>query len=254
MSQTILRPLSNGLYTAPKGVAHFYEFANSLDPNSALPGVRLGDMNSFQVNVTVEKQEIDSNEYGVSTTVAERISKVSVEVTIELKQLSPVVQAASVLGRRASFAQVAAPGQTLEVSEPGVYKLAGFGVSMVNVVDDTGLVLVNNVDYMLDSDGGQVQILTEGIRIVSYDVPAISNKFASGIASGNGIRGSITLVHTNTDGVRNVLVLNDIELTPSAAREFITSGSEPQTVTLTGKAYPVAGKPAGFEIGFIKEI
>lgn len=254
MAQTVLQPLSNGLYTSGKGVGHFYAFADPFDPSTATPGVRVGDMNSAQVNVSVDKSTIESNEYDVATDVAERVNKISVEVTLELKQLSQLVQAASVMGKVDTFSQDAQSGLTLDVTEPGVYRLEGSAPSNITAVNGAGDPLSVGTDYMIDNAGGQIQIIASGAVTVTYDLPAVTEQFATGIASSTGIRGAFTLTGTNSDGVRTVLVIHDVELTPSSAREFISSGSDTQTVTLTGKAYPVAGKAAGYEIGYIKEV
>lgn len=254
MSQTILKPLSNGLYTSPKAVAHLFEFSDPDDANSFSKGVRLGDMGSFSVSVSIEKSEIESNEYGVSTVVKSSVSKTAVEVSIECKQLSPLVQAASVQGRVEDFSQAEALGQSMDLtaSEPGVYFLGGYGVTLVSVVDGAGDALTEGTDYLFDASGGQIEIMTP--CVVTYDIPEITSGFATGIASGKGIRGRIALVGVNDLGVKTLLVLNDVELTPSGAREFVTSGADPQTISLSGTAYPKADEKPGHEFGFIKNI
>lgn len=69
----------------------------------------------------------------------------------------------------------------------------------------------------------------------------------SGIANDPRIRGELVIRGTNVDGPKSLFVLWDIEVRPASARSL--TGEEFGTLELTGSAYPVAGKPAGYEIG-----
>lgn len=69
----------------------------------------------------------------------------------------------------------------------------------------------------------------------------------SGIANNTSLRGELVIRGTNTDGPKSLVVLWDVELRPASARSL--TGEEFGTLELTGSAYPVAGKPAGYELG-----
>lgn len=69
----------------------------------------------------------------------------------------------------------------------------------------------------------------------------------SGIANNASLRGELVIRGTNVDGPKSLVVLWDVELRPASARSL--TGEEFGTLELTGSAYPVAGKPAGYELG-----
>ncbi|UFM66799.1 hypothetical protein LOS78_12770 [Paracoccus sp. MA] len=238
---TILTPL-DGLYTIGKGVAHFR-------PRDSVSGLffRLGDMDNLDINVEVTETERYSNEYSVKTLSKKLIDQIKVTVTMGLAQLSDLARAAAVMGKSETYSQEAETGKTLSVSEPGIYKLDGYGIRNLDV-DKSGVPAVEGVDYKVDPASGFFEALTSGLEL-TYDIPEISDRWATGIASGTGIRGTLIYRGTNAEGVRVLVVLHDVELRPSGARSYI-SASDIQIVNLTGTAYPVGDEthPIGYEM------
>ncbi|MEA5159972.1 hypothetical protein U5903_04210 [Cereibacter johrii] len=69
----------------------------------------------------------------------------------------------------------------------------------------------------------------------------------SGIANNTSIRGQLTLLGVNKVGDKPIVVLWDVELRPGAARSL--TGEDFGSVEVSGTAYPVSGKAAGYELG-----
>lgn len=250
---SILKPLDNSLYTVGKGVLHFYPFANPNDPTSYSKGYRVGDCDSFSLKVETEALERYSNEYSVKTKVLDGITSKTATVSLTVAQMSPVMRAAAVLGEMSNFTQDAVTAATKDLAEVGVYYLGACGITNIDVVltaDQTPA--VSGTDYMIDAESGQIEVLTAGLT-VTFDAPEITDLFATGIASGKGIRGMMIYRGVNAQGAVSVTHLHDFEMKPSNDRQFI-SASDIQTVELTGTAYPVAGQPEGFEIGYERDL
>jgi hypothetical protein len=74
-----------------------------------------------------------------------------------------------------------------------------------------------------------------------------SGSHKSGIANDPRIRGELVIRGTNVSGPKSLIVLWDIEVRPASAREL--TAEDFGTIQLSGTAYPVAGKPAGYELG-----
>lgn len=239
---SILTPLGSELYTIGKGVAHFC-------PHDSTDGkfFRLGDMDSFDVTTTATDIPRYSNEYPVKTLAKKMIDQVEVTVSMVLAQLSALAREAAVMGKAGTFSQESETGKTLTLDTPGVYLLGGYGAQNLEVTK-FGEPAVEGVDYKVDPPSGKFEAITSGLEL-TYDLPQISNRWVTGIASGTGIRGKIVYRGTNAEGVRVLVVLHDVELRPSGARSYI-SASEIQLVTLTGTAYPKADEehPIGYEM------
>lgn len=245
---TILKPLDSGLYTKGRGVIHFFPFSDPSDPNSWSKGIRVGDCDAFSVQVEVTESERYSNEHDIKTLVLTPIDEIKATVTVTAAQMSEFMRAAAVLGTQTTLDQTAETGLTLSISEPGVYKLGGFGA--VNVlVDKSGEVAVLGTDYLIDAASGLFEALTGGLE-VTYDLPAVSGTFATGIASGTGIRGKMIYRGVNAQGVKVYLELHDVELRPTGANGYISD--DIWTTELSGTARPVSSQP--HPIGFERDL
>lgn len=246
--------LSNGFYQTPKAIAYFAEFSDPNDPTSFERFVRLGDMEAFSIEVSVEEEEVKSNEYPVSQTVDEYETDKTVNVSITLKQLSNVARAASLMGENGTQSQ----SEELEVVkdfltvEPGVYSLDAWSVTNVSATDGTGTALAEGVDFRVDRPSGQIEIVTP--CEVTFDKPEITSGFISGIASGSGLRGTIVVRGVNEKGPRSQHVLKSVRLRPSGSRNLVTSDTAPQSLELTGKAFPVTGGDPKYAIGYERDI
>lgn len=251
---TILRPLSNGLYTSGKAVGHFYPHAEA-PYNDDVPakGYRFGDWDELSINVEVgEETTRQSKEHNVPTTVLSTPGDISVTVSATVAQLSDFVRAASLMGNNGVRSQEARTGVVKTLTEAGVYYLGHYGITNISAEVD-GAPAELGTDYMIDAISGQVETLVPGVEI-TYDAPALSSGFMSGIASSTGVRGMIIVRMVNKQGVRSIVRLHDVELRPAGARQLVIDGTETSTIQLTGTAYPVAGKPVGQEIGYEMDI
>lgn len=256
---TILRPLSNGFYQIPKGVCHVFPFADAEDKNSFSKGYRLGDPESVSLEVAQTKTEIKSNEYGVSTTVAEIVTETTVTLNMSIKQLSNLVRAASIGGSAGAMTQDAVTGGTLATTGKGVYTTGKLGI--VNVAGTVGdidpVAAIAGTDFVVHGPSGKIEALTDDPISFTYDAPAISAgdaRFLAGIASGGGFRGRVEITQVNAQGVKSLIVIHDFEPSVEGARELISSGTDPVPVTLTGKCYPKPDEPAGRQIGYEVDI
>jgi hypothetical protein len=260
MSETILRPLANSFYQIPKGVVHVFPFSDVDDKNSFSKGFRLGDPESVTIEVAQEKTEIKSNEYGVSTTVAEIVTDTTVNLTLTIKQLSNLVRAASLAGSAGAMTQDAVTGGTLATNGKGVYTTGKLNISSVSgLIDDggAGVAAVAGTDFVVHGPSGKIEVLTDDAIDFTYDAPAITAqdaRFLAGIASGGVFRGRVEITQVNSQGVKSLLVLHDFEPSVEGSRELITSGTDPVPVTLTGKCYPKSDEPAGRQIGYEVDI
>lgn len=246
MSTTILTPLSNGLYTKGKGVCYFYPFADDADPLSITDGHRLGDMDSLSLSIDITDSGRDSNEYATKTRVLTFVDEVSATIALKLAQMSDTAVAASLMGKAEIFSQTGQEGLTMAIPSGSTRFLGGYDI-VINTVTAAGQPAVAGVDYIVDTVSGQIEAKTA--ITVEYDIPAISSGFVSGIASGRGLRGMLLYRGVNAQGRKSLLRLHSVDLKPgSGGREFISD--DVMIADITGTAYPVAGQPEGYAIGF----
>lgn len=252
---TILRPLSNGLYTPGKGVTHFFPHVTAPLSDTIPPlGYRLGDSDEVSVNIEAgEEVNRESTEYSVGTVVSSVISSQKVTVALTLLQYSNLLRAASLMGDMGVRSQTAEADVSRTLLVPGVYYLGGTNLQNVEVTKTAGGAAVEGTDYILDAVSGQIETLVASIK-VDFDRPSLSTGFITGIASSQGIRGMLMFRGVNKQGVRPLLRLHDVQLRPSSARQLITTGATNGTIGLTGTAFPVGGKPSGQEIGYEMDI
>lgn len=242
MASTILNPLGRDYYS--RGLGPVFLF-----PEGETVGYRLGDPESVAVSFESEAgEDIVSNEYSEEFVVGSTGGKTKIKVKLVIKQLSEIVRAASLKGSLDKLDQTAATDQEFVAPSKGVYHIAGFDLQNVSVTKSAGGAAVEGTDYMIDVRSGMLENLTNGSITVKYDLPLISGRFATGVASGEGIKGKLTFVGLNKDGKRSMLVLNSVALKPAGSREFVSA--EIQKVELEGDAYPVAGQRAGFSVGY----
>lgn len=251
---TILRPLDNGFYTSGKAVGHFYpHIVAPVNDDIPAKGYRFGDWDELSINVEVgEESTRQSKEHNVPTTVLNTPGDINVTVTATVAQMSDFVRAASIMGDNGVRSQAARTAVVKSLPEKGIYYLGAYGLTNVSV-DVGGVPGVLGTDYMIDAISGQIETLVDDVEI-TFDVPALTSGYMSGIASTTGIRGMIIVRMVNKQGVRSTIRLHDVELRPAGARQLVIDGTETSTIQLTGTAYPVSGKPVGHEIGYEMDI
>lgn len=103
--------------------------------------------------------------------------------------------------------------------------------------------------FLIDRVSGQLEALTDEEMALLYDAPEISTGFVTGIASSNGVRGSLVFRGVNDEGVRIMAEIWDMQYTPTSALDLVKDGEEENVVDLSGRAYPVTGMPEGQSIG-----
>jgi hypothetical protein len=240
-----MRPLSNELYVVPKAEILFRKSGETAYQN-------LGDADAVTVEISVEEQERYANNLGVRTLVKRTVTQTDAAVSMTLAQMSNFARAASLMADAETMAQAAAPGATQEIDMAvgGIYKLSHLKVSNVSFADAGGAVAaVEGVDFILDGDAGLLESVTlSGAMTVTYDAAAITSGHKSGVASNPSLRGELLVRGVNAEGPKSLIRLWDIEIRPASARALI-SETDFGTVELTGSAYPVAGKPAGYALG-----
>lgn len=254
MTTTILKPLDSGLYTNGKAVATF--FPHTVFPGSnidARKGERIGDTNgiSIQVSAATERTR-NSNEYSTATPVLSFVGEKEIVVRISSVQLSKLIMSAAVMGSRDVQMQTEANGVTVDLPEPGVWMLRHFSIQNA-VVTKGGEPAFLGDDYTIDTVSGQIETDFPDMSI-TYDAPEISEGFITGIAAGDGIRGTLMTRMVNAQGQRFQGLLNDIQLRPTGQFDIVVDGDEEQVIELEGKAYPVPGQRPGMAIGWMRDI
>lgn len=254
MATTILKALPNSFYTEGRGVAHFYAFTDPANPLSYGPGVRLGDMDALTVTVEATEGEARfSNEYDVKTEVLRPVDEISCSVSMTLAQLTTTAVQAALMGKRAAFAQVAQANVVKNVAEGTIVWLGGYDVEITSVViddDDDTTPAIAGTDYIVDAVSGQLEAMTD--IIVTYDIPAVSDRFKVGVASGVMPRGMLIFRSVTAQGQKKLLRLHDVQLKPSGGLDMISDGI--MTPQIEAACYPVAGQEDGFAIGIVTDI
>lgn len=249
---TILNPLGNEYYSVGKGAVHF--FPKPEGATSALvAGYRLGDPQQLSIQIEMTEEDIFSNEHDVRTKVGTLTTEQSVTGTLIVRQLSNPVRAASLMGKVGVFEQEAQTGVIVTFTDPGVYDLGHYGITVTSVMTDMAEPAEpgkpsDGGDYLIDTRSGKIEVFTPGLTL-EYEVPVLSERFVTGIANGNGLVGKLVFTGVNKQGKRSEVVLYEVTLKPANGRDFV-SDSEIQTVEFTFTAIPVSGKRAGFEIGY----
>lgn len=234
-----MRPLSNDLYVVPKAELLFRKAGTDAFVN-------LGDADAVTIEISVEEQERYANNLGVRTLVKRTVTQTDAAVSMTLAQMSNFARAASLMSDEDTESQAAQTGETFSVTmqESGIYKLPHRMLKNVSI--DSA---VEGVDYIVDSEAGFIESITlSGAKTVTYDADAITGSFKAGVANNPTLRGEFVVRGVNQEGVKSMLTLHDVEIRPASARAFI-SETDFGSIELTGSAYPVAGKPAGCELG-----
>lgn len=255
MTTTILKPLDSGLYTNGKAVGTF--FPHSVFPGSnvdARKGERIGDTNGISIQVAAASERTrNSNEYSTTTAVLSFVGEKTVTVTISSVMLSNLVMSAAVMGDNGLQMQAEATAVEVDLPEPGVWMMRHFSIRNVVVTKGAGEAAVIGDDYLIDTVSGQIETLVPDLSVI-YDAPEVNEGFITGIASGDGIRGTIMTRAVNAQGRRFQMMLHDVQLRPTGALDIVADGDEEQVVELSGIAYPVPGQRPGMAIGWMRDI
>lgn len=254
MTNTILKQVESGTYTNSKGVGTFA--AHDVYPGANAParkGVRIGDTNGISVQVSAATERTrNSNEYATATPILSFVGEKEITVRISSVQMTNLTLSAAVMGQQGVQMQAEATGVEVDLPEVGVWMLRHFSIQNVVVMKGVEEAVLGD-DYMIDTVSGQIETLVSGLS-ATYDAPEINEGFITGIASGDGIRGTLMFRGVNAQGRRVQMLLHDVQLRPTGQFDLVVDGEEEQVVELEGKAYPVPGQRPGMAIGWMRDI
>lgn len=253
------QPLSSDLYAIPKAQILFR-------PDGAEAFELLGDADEVTVEPTVEETERFSNEGGVRLLAKTVVTQVDATLAMTLVQLSDRNRALSLLGLLEYQTQGAQTGYTIDLTavdhDGKLYMLDHLDVTAVVVKDGAELVTYTlGTHYKLDAKAGILQLIAmpggaDGDLHIEYDAPAIvsADGIAKiGIASQTENRGTIIIRGTNDVGPQLFLQLHDVQLRPSAGRNYI-SETDFDTIEIEGRVFRDETQAAGYELGFERTI
>lgn len=253
------QPLSNDLYSIPKAQILF-------KPAGEEAFELLGDADEVTVEPTVEETERFSNEGGVRLLAKTVVTQVDAILSMTLVQLSDRNRALSLLGLLEYHTQLVATGFDINLlavdHDKKIYPLSHINVTAVVVKDGADAVTyVLGTHYKLDSKAGFIQLLAmpggaDGDLHIEYNAPAIvaADGIAKiGLAGKTENRGTIIIRGTNEVGPNIMLQLHDVQLRPSAARNYI-SETDFDTVQIEGRIFRDEAQAAGYELGFERTI
>lgn len=251
------KPLSNDLYSIPKAQILF-------KPDGADAFELLGDSDEVTIEPTVEETERFTNEAGIRLLAKTIVTQVDANLNMTLVQLSDRNRALSLLGELAYDTQPATLAHNQSLVAPDhadkIYKLDHEDIDpgSVTVTDGTTLVAYTlDVDYKIDTEAGFIQLINlplgaDGDVEITYDAVAIvtaDGRAKFGIASKTENRGTVIIRGTNEVGPRVMIQLHDVQLRPSAARNYV-SETDLDTIEVVGRVFRDDSQPAGFELGF----
>jgi hypothetical protein len=249
-------PLPNTLYSIPKAQILF-------KPEGEEAFELLGDADAVEIEPTVEETDRFTNEEGVRKKVLTIVTQVDATLTLTLAQLTDRNRALSLLGELNLFNQVAAVGETFQVTtvEVGkIYQLNGFvniDPGTITIEDSLAVPYVDQVNYKLDVETGLLEIVSKPAGAddelnVTFDALAIDDadqRAIIGLASKTANRGKLIIRGTNEVGPRVQIVLHDVQLRPAGGRSLI-SDSELDAIEIEGDIFRDETQPAGLELGY----
>jgi hypothetical protein len=225
-----------GGYTFPKGFG-FLEFGGGVLEE-------VGNIENLEINVDVDRDELDDNRYGTSVTADSQVTSIKVKVSMTLRQMSDRNRALGVMGSLGYLDQEAAEDvvKTFADAKAGqVFALGGFDLTDISVTDGAAVdpeTLVAGTDYLVDAKAGLFQALVDGKFEVTFSKPAIAaataKRLKTGIGGNPDIRAGFYFVGTNKNGPKPFVRLWDLRLAPSGARGY--SSADRGTIQLEGEA------------------
>jgi len=252
-------PLSNDLYSIPKAQILFR-------PEGAEAFELLGDADEVTIEPTVEETERFSNEGGVRLLAKTVVTQVDALLSMTLVQLSDRNRALSLLGLLEYHTQSSTTNHTIDLTavdyDNKIYMLEHINITGLVVKDGAEAVtLTLGTDYKADTKAGFIQLInkpggSDADLHIEYDAPAIvtGDGIAKiGLASKTENRGTIIIRGTNEVGPQLMLQLHDVQIRPSAARNYI-SETDFDTIEVEGRVFRDENQAAGYELGFERTI
>lgn len=210
----------------------------------------LGDLDSLELSVEVERDERDDNRFGVARTADSQVTSVGVSLSFTLMQHTARNRSLGVMGSLGYMQQTA--GTALkktfaDVKANQLYSLGKFDVSNVVVTDGDELdpvTYVAGTDYLFDAKTGVVQPLADFASLeVTFDCAVIaetSKRLKTGIGGNPDIEAEVIIVGNNIKGEKVHVHLWKVRLTPSGARGYI--GTERAGIEIEGQCLADAAK------------
>lgn len=204
----------------------------------------LGNAENFDVEVEVERDELQDNRFGVSRIADSQVTSVKVTLAMTLRQMTDRNRALGVMGSLGYMEQESAE-EVEKVFESAkanqLYELGGFDLTNIVVTDGDELdpqTLVLGTDYLVDAATGIFQPLKDGNYHVTFDRSAIlpdSGRLKTGLGGNPDQIAEVLYVGANRNGARPIVRIWKARLTPSGARGYI-SDSDRSTVEIEGEA------------------
>jgi hypothetical protein len=232
-----INPIQGG-YVFPKGFI-YARFEGQTDIEE------LGNAETFEINVEVERDELEDNRFGTSVTADSQVTSIKTTVSMTLRQMTDRNRALGVMGSVGYLNQEAEEDKvlTFEGAKAGqVFALGGFDLTDISVTDGEAVdpaTLVAGTDYLVDAKAGLFQTLKDGDYKVTFSKPAIAaastKRLKTGIGGNPDIRCELIYVGTNKNGPKPFVKLWDVRLSPAGARGYV-SASDRGTIQLSGEA------------------
>ncbi len=255
----MLAPNSNNLYLGA-GSVYFDRFISG-----SSTGLRhMGNVDTFEINNTVETKEKKNAMDGSKATYAEVITGSAAELSMVLTEYTKENLALAILGADAAFTQSAEETVADRSVGPAAaqvkydiwYDLGALNPTVTAVKQ--GETTLNASAYEINAEAGMIRMLssytgenkgTEGVAITwSGSVPAIAGSAGKavmyGLAAG-GIKGRVRYISASNQvqGPRMIVDVWICGLNPDGALGLITEDFG--SFTLKGKVYADTTKPAG---------
>ena len=252
---TLVSALAPGLYTVRFAQIMFYPAAT---PEK---GIQLGDTASGSIEVTAERNPINSNEDGLGQQVTEIVGNPTCTGNVEMRQHTDFNVALGLMGDAETFSQSSATDQDQQVSGVAVGDIikvagaAGRKVTLTAITDGAGTPNDYTLDthYEFDSERGVIKILalpdTDTTLNLTYNLAEITNGAKAGIGSNTSIRGRLEIYGTTETGKQHDFVIWDAIITPGGAQTIVTGGTEVTTLPITFTANRDSAQAAGYELG-----
>ncbi|WP_417582921.1 hypothetical protein [Pelagibacterium sp.] len=227
--------------------------------------VDLGDSDDISVQFNTSSIERYRKNAGKRILGRKDPNQIGVTVNLTLLQLPPIMRAAQWVGTADQyFEQDAAP--TPDPVTVADYRLGRIVILPNNVMNATiSSVMLDAVElevdqYRFDKMSGTLQVprsegLADGELEITYTVPEITattKRVMTGIGQGGGVRAGLLVRQVNDIGPRQLVKMNRGLIMPQSVA--LVGGDEYDTHQFTMELEADETQPAGFELGWMRDI
>jgi hypothetical protein len=241
--------------------AIFLQYVTGQNPDGSFvyrPGFEsLGSAEKAEAKLTPTWAEVDKQDQSFATPLSRVLTKVAVEVSLTLSQMSPLVKALQVMAADPTrkYTQSIKTGvtKTLTGAVTGLaYRLGVKDVTIASVTwgeDATPapIALVAGTDYFVDRHAGIIYLankpaaVTPGDPIVTFSAPmydATANLMSLGGFSGSGIRGRLLTSGRNATGLLVDVIYQDVLFSSESTISMQNNSTTFDMVELSGTLFP----------------